>query len=87
MRERISSMFTQKSLDPVKNWHGKYLVRLQGEIARQAQLRIDLARRAYELENGKPPADLHVLVPAYLKSLPQVQTLSTNASSGSRPNR
>jgi hypothetical protein len=87
MKQRISSMINWKSLDPVKQWHRKYLVRLQGEIARQSQLRVDLARRAYELENGKPPADLHVLVPAYLKSLPQVQPSFTNASSGPLQNR
>jgi hypothetical protein len=87
MKERISTMMSQKSLDPVKKGQEDYLAILNREIARQAQLRIDLARRAYELENGKPPAGLHVLVPAYLKSLPRVQPLSTNTSSGSRPNR
>ncbi len=87
MQQRIKNMIAWKSVDPVKRWHRGYLVRLQGEIARQAQLRVDLARRAYELEHGNPPADLHVLVPTYLKSLPQIQPPSTNASSGPRLKR
>jgi hypothetical protein len=87
MKQRISSMISWKTLDPVKQWHRKYLVRLQGEIARQSQLRVDLARRAYELENGNFPADLQVLVPTYLKALPQIQRPSTNATSGPRLNR
>jgi len=87
MQLRIKNMIAWKSLDPVKQWHASYLVRLQGEIARQSQLRIDLARRAYELENGKPPAGLHDLATTYLKSLPQLQPASTNASSGPRLKR
>ncbi len=87
LQQRINSMITLKSLDPVKQYYKRYLVRLNGEIARQSQLRIDLAKRAYELENGNPPVGLHVLVPTYLKSLPQLQPSSTNASSGPRLNR
>jgi len=87
MKQRISSMINTKSLDPVKQWYRKYLVRLQGEIDRQSQLRVDLARRAYELEHGNPPADLHVLMPTYLKALPQLQPSTTNASSGPRLKR
>jgi len=87
MKPRISSMITHKSLDPLKKFHETYLLPLNGEIARQAQLRVDLARRAYELENANPPADLHVLVPTYLKALPQLQPPSTNASSGPRLKR
>ena len=79
-KERISRMINSRSLDPVKLAHRRYLIRLNAEIARQAQLRIDLARRAYELENGKPPASLDVLVPTYLKALPQSQISATNLS-------
>ena len=84
MKQRINSMITQKSLDPSKKYHERYLVRLNGEIARQAQLRIDLARRAYELENGRPPAGLELLVPTYLKSLPEHPSASTNLLSRPR---
>ena len=87
MQQRINSMINHKSLDPEKQWHRRYLARLQGEIARQSQLRISLATRSYELENGNPPADLHVLVPTYLKALPQLQPPSTDESSGPRLKR
>ena len=87
LKERISGMIAWKTLDPVKLTHRKYLMRLTPQIDRHAQLRLDLARRAYKLENGHPPAGLDVLVPTYLKSLPQVQPASTNAASGPRLNR
>lgn len=87
LKHRIYNIFYSKSLDPVQQSHRKYQVLLQAEIARQSQLRIDLAKRAYELENGHPPVGLNVLVPAYLKTLPQIQPPSANASSASRLNR
>jgi hypothetical protein len=39
--------------------------------AKTRQLMIDLAARAYELDKGKPPANLADLVPDYLKAVPQ----------------
>jgi hypothetical protein len=42
------------------------------------QLIIDLAARAYELDQGHPPANLADLVPDYLKTIPQNPLTGTN---------
>jgi hypothetical protein len=41
-------------------------------------LLVQLAARAYELENGKRPKSLADLVPAYLKTIPQDPGTGTN---------
>jgi hypothetical protein len=45
---------------------------------KEAQLLIDLAARANELDKGKPPANVADLVPDYLKSIPQDPFTGTN---------
>lgn len=42
------------------------------------QLMIDLAARAYKLDNGKSPASVSNLVPDYLKAIPQNPFTETN---------
>ena len=42
------------------------------------QLTVDLAARAYELENGHPPANIADLVPDYIKAVPQDPVTGTN---------
>jgi hypothetical protein len=56
--------------------HKTYLPKLQAQIGRQSQILIDLATRAYQLENGRPPANLNDLVPAYLKAIPQTSSVT-----------
>jgi hypothetical protein len=34
-------------------------------------LAVQFAARAYELDNGRPPANIKYLVPGYLKTVPQ----------------
>ena len=45
--------------------------RLKGFDQLEDRLLIELASRAYELENGKPPASAADLVPEYLKAIPK----------------
>ena len=69
-----------RSLNPTKKlFDTDYVPKLQAETARQSQILIDLAKRAFELEKGHPPPTLDELVPAYLKSLPRRAAGSTNS--------
>jgi hypothetical protein len=77
---RIGAMMAAKSLNPAASVYKSYLSRLQMEIVRQAELRVELATRAYELEQGKPPARASDLVPAYLKTLPVFPATNSSGS-------
>ena len=47
------------------------LIKIEADLLR---MRIQLAARAYELEQGKPPASASELVPTYLKAVPKDPT-------------
>lgn len=71
LRGRIGGMIAYRSFNPAKtHFNRSYLPLLQAEIARQSQLALDLATRAYTLDHGKPPGTPADLVPTYLKNLP-----------------
>jgi hypothetical protein len=52
--------------------------RLTAQQTREQVLLIQLASRAYELEKGERPKTLGILVPVYLKTIPQNPTTGTN---------
>ncbi len=52
--------------------------KFKGQEKKTRQLIIDLAARAYELENGHRPASLTELVPDYLKAVPKNPVSGTN---------
>ncbi|MGB7747319.1 MAG: hypothetical protein WBN75_08525 [Verrucomicrobiia bacterium] len=52
--------------------------KFNGQEKKTRQLTIDLAARAYELENGRRPASVADLVPNYLKAIPLDPVSSTN---------
>jgi len=60
----------------------KWQEQLQSKVARvqltRRQLLVELAARAYELENGQPPKSVADLVPAYLKAIPRDPVTGTN---------
>jgi hypothetical protein len=55
----------------MKQTYEKLDSRLKEKHLATRQLIIDLAVRAYELDNGKPPSSVADLVPDYLKAVPQ----------------
>jgi len=68
--QRILIMLTFRSFNPGKAAQQKFLSKFNAEQKRRRQLALDLASRAYALENGKPPNNVEVLVPSYLKAIP-----------------
>jgi hypothetical protein len=71
----IVRLMTRKSLLPAQASAER---KLKQQQMRTRQLIIDLAARAYELDNGKPPAKLADLTPDYLKAIPQDPLTGTN---------
>ena len=64
----------------IKQTEQRIVSRLNAQHARERVLLIQLASRAYELENGEPPKTLAALVPDYLKSIPQNPLTRTNVA-------
>jgi hypothetical protein len=56
----------------------RYAAKVAQQQARNCRLLIDLAVRAFELEQGRRPATLDELVPTYLKAIPQGPYSGTN---------
>ena len=73
LMKRISVVIQTRSLDPFTFKTINLQFGSKDENIRRQTLLviIALATRAYELENGKPPASSADLVPAYLKTVPQ----------------
>jgi hypothetical protein len=71
--KRLGVVIQTRSLEPFTfKKSNQQLDTRDKNIRRQTSLVvIALATRAYELENGKPPASVADLVPAYLKTIPQ----------------
>jgi len=76
----IRVMMATRSLNPMKQTEKQLAVKLQRSELLFRRLMIDLAGRAYELEQGKPPSNLADLVPAYLPAIPLDPFTGTNLS-------
>jgi len=74
-RYELARLMTRKSLDKAI---AKAEQRFKEQQSKTRRLTIDLAARAYELDKGRPPANLAVLVPDYLKNVPQDPLTGTN---------
>ena len=61
----------------------KFEEKWAAQAVRRRELILLLARRAYEVEMGKPPASDSVLVPGFLAVLPDVSQADTNSAKGS----
>lgn len=73
LRERLVAIFTYKQRQAMEeNLRAKY----EARIRQRRQLTVDLAARAYELENSRAPKSLSDLTPAYLKQTPPGASLS-----------
>jgi hypothetical protein len=68
LRYEIVRLMSQKSLTPALQ---KTKQKSAAQQLKTRQLIVRLAARAYELDKGKPPANLSELVPDYLKVVPQ----------------
>jgi len=75
LRNEIARLMTRKSLRAGQAAAGRKYMEQQ---IRTRQVLMDLAARAYELDQGKKPASAADLVPAYLKSVPQDPFTGTN---------
>ena len=72
---QLIQLITYKSLKKTEQgWKAK----LSAHEARARRLMLDLAIRAYELEQGQRPKELAALVPVYLKSIPIDPATGTN---------
>jgi hypothetical protein len=74
-RYELARLMTRKSLDKAI---AKAEQRYKDQQSKTRRLTIDLAARAYELDKGRPPANLADLVPDYLKIVPQDPLTATN---------
>ena len=74
-KAHLMRLVTYKAL---KQSEQKATVRVQGAANRVRTVMVQLAARAYELEKGKPAKNLAVLVPAFLKAIPQDPQTGTN---------
>lgn len=57
-----------------KQFEAKWIV----QTTRRRQIILQLARRAFEVENGRPPKNDSELVPDFLSELPTIPTVNTN---------
>ena len=64
----LQLLMTRKALNQAEH---RAEERFKAQVLRRRQLMIDLARRAYQLDKGQPPASAADLVPDYLKGIPQ----------------
>jgi len=75
LRDRFQAMMTANS---VKKMFEKAWQKFAEQQLKTRQLMVQLAARAYALDNGKPAASLADLVPDYLKVVPQDPLTGTN---------
>ena len=68
LRDRFAAMLMANSLKKNFDQAGQ---KFAAQQLKTRQLIVRLATRAYELDKGKPPANLSDLVPEYLKAVPQ----------------
>ena len=76
--DSIRVMIAIRSLNPMKQTETQLTAKMRDIEVLSKRLMIDLAGRAYELEQGKPPSNLADLVPAYLHATPIDPGTGTN---------
>ena len=74
-RGQIDRLVRFKTVQQVEQ---KWAGRVKAQQARTRSLLLQLAARAYKLENGERPKSLANLVPAYLKAIPKDPLTGTN---------
>lgn len=74
-RERIAGLLGFKSIQASRQ---SFVKRTQAVEKQRRTLLLDLAARAYELENSERPKSFADLVPSYLKAIPQDPLTGTN---------
>jgi len=75
LSQRLAALVAFKSIQSNQQ---KYQQKISAAEKRRRLLLLDLATRAYQLENGLRPPTVSALVPAYLKSIPQDPATGTN---------
>jgi len=75
LQERIAGLLMSGSLKPALQ---KGQTKFNEQVERTRNLMIELAARAYELENGHRPTNITVLTPGYLKTIPLDPVGGTN---------
>ena len=80
LRERLQSLIPIPAFNPTKRMKQGFLSTVQSREYKLDQLMLELATRAYELENGKLPKSPADLVPEYLEAMPTAPTNATNDS-------
>ena len=75
LKGQLARLVMFKTLQQVEQ---KWASRVEAQQTRTRVLLVQLATRAYELENGERPKSLAVLVPVYLKTIPQDPLTGTN---------
>jgi hypothetical protein len=73
--QRLAAIVAFKSVQSIQQ---KCQQKVNAAKKRTGLLMLDLATRAFELENGKRPQNPAALIPAYLKSIPQDPDTGTN---------
>jgi hypothetical protein len=68
LRGRLESLLNYKQR---ANTTARVVAKIQTTQLRRRRMILDFAARAYELEKGKPPANVTDLVPEYLKAVPK----------------
>jgi hypothetical protein len=68
----VSEAAATRSLNPAQTEQKNFLARYEARLQWALQLKAKLAARAYALEQGRLSASWNDLVPAYLKSVPNV---------------
>jgi hypothetical protein len=74
------AMVEQQTLTPDAAAQNKFVPFYEARLQKKVQLKAKLAARAYALEKGHPPSTWSDVVPAYLKSVPDVPFGPTNTN-------
>ena len=74
---RVQGMIAARTSDPIGKIFKSHATKVKAARARQSEILIALATRAFKLEKGRLPSSLSELVPDYLSALPP--DLATNA--------
>jgi hypothetical protein len=82
---RLRAMISTRLWNPIGRAFQNYATKQQAASARQSQLVVALAKRAFALERGRPPSKLSELVPEYLSALPSAFGTNALQSAGTQP--
>jgi len=83
---RVHGMIAARTSDPIGKAFKSHATKVQAARARQSQILVALATRAFKLENGRLPSSLSELVPGYLSALPPDLTTNAVGSAGALKN-